>query len=475
LQSLEPTRLHYYDAHLLSQDPLSDLVRLFQLRATVPRQRVDRIFDAGQLRCLLRLGLLAEGEGELSSRVDLFCTDGLLLATDHRYMVRVGDALDEDPVMYIGGDSHGLVQTAPRQVCDRLLDLCCGSGVQGLVASRYAGSVLAVDLNPRAVRFSRFNAQLNGIENYEARCGSLYEVAGEGSFDCILANPPFVPSPDGSLRFRDGGASGEDVLRAIVEGAPKRLRPGGRLCVVTDLVDVPSYPSKLRSWLGDLDARCLVLDTADRDELLFSVPHCHAPFSQPFEVYNAELDRWIRNFRGAGLGGVNFGYILAQRCEERSGCDVTRRSIHNPTRPVWDQVEDWFEQRRRWEEGRAEGLLLELHPQTRLVSEAGLDGDSPVHELRFPGNPFFTTYTLSPSIVDELRRLHRKRPSLAQVRAETDEGWIEELHRFGILRLTARRRDHRRRPVATERNGARAEVLQSATKTTPTCLSNYLG
>ena len=45
LQGIEPTRLHYYDKHLLPEAPLADLVRLFQLRAPVARNRVEQIFS----------------------------------------------------------------------------------------------------------------------------------------------------------------------------------------------------------------------------------------------------------------------------------------------------------------------------------------------------------------------------------------------------------------------------------------------
>ena len=38
------------------------------------------------------------------------------IATDHRYMFLSEDKIDEDPVMYLGMDSHGLVQTVPRKI-----------------------------------------------------------------------------------------------------------------------------------------------------------------------------------------------------------------------------------------------------------------------------------------------------------------------------------------------------------------------
>ena len=98
--------------------------------APVARNRVEQIFSNDDIQLLEAMGILFEREDLLWGGVDLFCSGGLLFVTDHRYMIREEDRLDEDPVMYIGMDSHGLVQTAPRQACNRVLDLCCGSGIQ---------------------------------------------------------------------------------------------------------------------------------------------------------------------------------------------------------------------------------------------------------------------------------------------------------------------------------------------------------
>ncbi|MEE2887512.1 MAG: carbamoyltransferase C-terminal domain-containing protein [Planctomycetota bacterium] len=474
LQGIEPTRLRYHDAHTLPETPLSDLVRLFQLRSSVPRKRVERIFDPEDLDFLTALGLLDDKEGSIWGGVDLFCSGGLLFATDHRYMIRADDSLDEDQVMYIGMDSHGLVQTAPQETCDRVLDLCCGSGVQGLVASRYARSVMAVDLNPRAVRFARFNAQLNGIGNYEVRLGSLYEVVEGETFDCILANPPFVPSPETSLKFRDGGATGEDILRAIVEGSWTHLNPEGRLCIVTDLVDIDTYEPKLKSWLGEVNAYGLILTTADRNEILFAVPHCHAPFSQSFADYNAELDSWVENFRSTGLKAVNFGYILAWKHSGGDGCDITKRTIHNPATPIWKQVQDWLEQRRLWDSDDAGSLVLAMHPELRIVTAESPGGGFKSCELHFPDNAFFTTYAVSNAIADELRRIHMTEPTLSRRFDAPDSAWIETLHRLGVLRLATTRRSFSGESSPDPGDTA-GGIEERATKTTPTCLSSYLG
>ena len=71
--------------------------------------------------------------------------------------------------------------------------------------------------------------------------------------------------------------------------------------MVTDLVDAARYSKKLRSWWGEGSFEALILTTADRDEILFSVPHCHSPFGQSLETYNNKLGTWISNFRNAML------------------------------------------------------------------------------------------------------------------------------------------------------------------------------
>lgn len=219
-QQIEATWMHYYGRFHLPRTDLADLIRLFLLRAALPLERLEELFGTSRLTTLMQLGLLAARGEQATACVDIYPVEGLYLATDHRYLLLRDDRIDEDPVMYIGLDSLGLVCTAPRYPVDRLLDLGTGCGIQALVGSRYAGQVTGVDSNPRALRFARFNAQLNGIRNVRFLAGDLYQVVADTRFDIILANPPFVPSPDQNLGFRDGGAGEEAVLLRIVRGGP---------------------------------------------------------------------------------------------------------------------------------------------------------------------------------------------------------------------------------------------------------------
>jgi SAM-dependent methyltransferase len=131
------------------------------------------------------------------------------------------------------------------------LDLCGGTGIGALHFSRSARSSVTADITPRAAFFAEFNARLNGSA-VESCCGDLYAPLNGRQFDVISAHPPFVPATANSMTYRDGGDSGEDVTRRIIEGLPAHLRPGGAcvvLCVARDTQE-QTFEQRARGWLG---------------------------------------------------------------------------------------------------------------------------------------------------------------------------------------------------------------------------------
>lgn len=475
LQHIEPTRLHYYDRYCLPDSNLADLIRVFLLRVALPEAKLQALLGKDLWNSLRQIGLFIQRDQTLwASRVDLFEVEGLYLATDHRYMMLPEDQIQESPIMYIGIDSLGLVNTAPQSPVSRVLDLCCGSGVQGLVASRYAREVVGIDINPRAIRFSRFNAQLNGITNIQFRLGNLYEPA-TGYFNVILANPPFVPSPKQDLRFRDGGATGEEILARIMTESADHLTPDGSLFIVSDLVNVQEYEAKLNGWWKGGSAHKLVLSTADRDDILFSVPHCHAAFNQSFEQYNHELEVWLQNFHAAGLTAVNFGYILICRADVRTDSTYVR-TIHSPLRPIHAEVQSYFQQRRWLDDPESVSRYLQISPDLRFRIEMHPSKRDRKIELFAPDNPYFTTYHISEHLyrlLQEIDQLHPQWSTYAN--SNHREGLVDLMHK-GILVLSPcpPKRDRNRRfgdPVPTQD----LSIVELQTKTTPTCLSAYIG
>ncbi|WP_175058932.1 class I SAM-dependent methyltransferase [Thermococcus sp. 2319x1] len=111
-----------------------------------------------------------------------------------------------------------LIESAILDKDWEVLDLGCGYGVIGIVASRFVKRVVMVDINKRAVSIAKKNLKINNVKNAEVRWGHLYEPVKGERFHSIITNPPVH--------------AGKDVLREIVINAPHHLYDGGLLQIV---------------------------------------------------------------------------------------------------------------------------------------------------------------------------------------------------------------------------------------------------
>ena len=99
---------------------------------------------------------------------------------------------------------------------EEVIDAYCGTGTIGLIAaSRGAGHVTGIELNPDAVEDARVNASLNGIDNASFVCGDasaeLKKMAKEGGHaDVVFLDPP-----------RSG--SDERFLSSVIKLAPSTV------------------------------------------------------------------------------------------------------------------------------------------------------------------------------------------------------------------------------------------------------------
>ncbi|MBR0137822.1 MAG: 23S rRNA (uracil(1939)-C(5))-methyltransferase RlmD [Erysipelotrichaceae bacterium] len=78
---------------------------------------------------------------------------------------------------------------------DELLDLYCGVGTIGMIASRFAGHVTGVEIVESAVENARENARANGIENIEFICGDAQKITADlmkqgKRFEAAVIDPP---------------------------------------------------------------------------------------------------------------------------------------------------------------------------------------------------------------------------------------------------------------------------------------------
>ena len=216
------------------ENPCKAAFRLLHLGAGVEEREL--VGDIGQeaVDCLIEGGLWRrEGETIQTNNYVVMPYQGLLLVVETNPWFP--SCINRHTDVYIGSDSYRLAEHIGYQRGETALDLCSGSGIQGLLCARFARKVVSVELNPKAVPVTRFNILLNHCEDrVELRQGDLYHVLKEGeTFDCIYANPPFIPMTEDVAYpiCGTGGRDGLQVLRRIVDGLPKLLNPGGEAII----------------------------------------------------------------------------------------------------------------------------------------------------------------------------------------------------------------------------------------------------
>lgn len=116
----------------------------------------------------------------------------------------------------------------------RCVDLGCGSGAGAIELARMcpSASVHAVDINPAALTLTRVNALLANTPRVLAEYSDMLDSV-DGTFDLIVANPPYLVDPAERPYRHGGGHLGGALSLAVVNAAIARLAPGGTLMLYT--------------------------------------------------------------------------------------------------------------------------------------------------------------------------------------------------------------------------------------------------
>ena len=179
--------------------------------------------------------LLEPRDGLFRSKVR-FSSLGRMLFAHSAYPTEGADAVFFGPDTYrFAALIESTLRQQPLREGARILDVGCGAGPGGLVATRQAAAgaeLVLADINPQALTYARANAELNGMAGEQCSLGDLF-AAAEGLFDLIVANPPYLVDPAGRVYRNGGGSLGTGLGERIVAEGIARLRPGGQLLLYT--------------------------------------------------------------------------------------------------------------------------------------------------------------------------------------------------------------------------------------------------
>lgn len=202
-------------------------------------------------------GVLVPSDSRWRSGVRLSSLDGQLFVHS-AYPTDTPDAVFFGPDTYRFANAiQAHLNDHPGNIC-RAVDIGCGSGAGAILTAlaRPQAEVLAVDINPSALRLTRINAALAGADNLRAQHSDLLKDVG-GEFDLILANPPYLVDPGERAYRHGGGPLGAGLSLAIFDSALERLAPCGTLLLYTGVAMVGNQDPFLREVSQRLEGRNL--------------------------------------------------------------------------------------------------------------------------------------------------------------------------------------------------------------------------
>ena len=295
--------------HRLRGSDLETLALLFAVGLPVSVHDARRALAPLELEPLAEAGLLQLDGGHARARLGIGVYEDLYVIADHRRQRRRPD--------YVTGPNLAarmLAQLTIRRPVSDALDLGVGSGIQSLLATRHAERVVGVDTNKRALGCAELNVRLNGARGIELRTGSWFEPVGDAEFDLIIANPPFVVSPETDLAYRDSDLPRDEASLNVIRGAATRLAEGGFAHVECNWVHPAAgdWREPLESAFAGTGCDAVLLKFDTFDPVDYAASWLGSDAETPASFRDA-VDRWLEYYRESGIEAISWGVVTLRK------------------------------------------------------------------------------------------------------------------------------------------------------------------
>jgi SAM-dependent methyltransferase len=212
-------RLSALALRLPAGPPATEIARLFAL--VVGGDVVQSLSEASVHDVLDDLGILERTGDGLRATVSVLPLGPSLLVCD-----RLDAERGLDLVCWPDDSSYHLARAIPPGRRQRWLDVACGSCFAPLLRPELACSVVAADLNPRAIELAWLGITLSGHDHIVLMTADL--TAGvPGTFDLVTCNAP-IPADVGPLWRSTADAA---LFARLFDELPPVLAPDGMAVV----------------------------------------------------------------------------------------------------------------------------------------------------------------------------------------------------------------------------------------------------
>ena len=129
---------------------------------------------------------------------------------------------------------------------DNVLDVGTGCGILAILSAKTAKHVVAVDINPYAIKCAQKNAKTYEVTGkIDFLQGDLFEaITKNQKFSLILFNSPYLPSEPGEEnswigKAWAGGPTGRNVINRFIDAVPDWLDADGKVLLVQSSLSDP--------------------------------------------------------------------------------------------------------------------------------------------------------------------------------------------------------------------------------------------
>ncbi len=291
--------------------PGNSLIRLFWLGLEQSREAVAKLIPEDVLTILLESGLVKAAGPAIVPQVAFWPLSKFLLAADHHSAF---EKARRDLVLWPNPSTNTLWRHVIPGRSAATLDLGTGCGVIGLLAAANSDTVVASDLNPRAIEFARFNATLNGVANMETVVGDCFEPVGGRTFDLILANPPFFITPRNDFLFCQNPLELDGLCRRLVKEAPAHLNEGGYFEMLCEWAEIDGQPwqERIAEWMEGSGCDMWILHAGKQVPDIYAETYIFQ--TVPDKSLDAErFSEFMQYYRQRKLAAIHNGFIVMRR------------------------------------------------------------------------------------------------------------------------------------------------------------------